>query len=218
MSRIPVISIVACLLPDFGIGFQGGLPWRLSKEMKFFRQTTSSTFNQNKKNVVIMGRNTWESIPTKFRPLPNRMNIILSRGFTDELVVSEDKNYYECNSLSKAIDSINGAFSNQIERVYIIGGSEIYNDSFPLCDHWLITKILPIQKETHSDPAPVVDTYLAKEKLCQHFIEDSTADLATFLPPAVELPSDHINDSKQLRYSQQEKGLEFGISLWNRIK
>ena len=64
-----------------GIGLNGKLPWRLKEDMKIFKRITTTIQNsddKNKLNAVIMGKNTWESIPLKFRPLSNRINIILS--------------------------------------------------------------------------------------------------------------------------------------------
>ena len=71
--------IVAACGNSLGIGKNGQLPWRLKEEMKHFASTTSNTKDTNKLNAVIMGRKTWESIPIRFRPLKNRVNVILSR-------------------------------------------------------------------------------------------------------------------------------------------
>ncbi len=86
--------IVATAKEHQGIGINGQLPWRLSKDMKFFQKATTTlkignrSGNQDVSNVVIMGRRTWESIPAKFRPLPNRTNVVLSRN-TDFLQLSD---------------------------------------------------------------------------------------------------------------------------------
>ena len=71
--------IVAACGKSMGIGLNGELPWRLKSEMKYFAETTTKTKDSDKINAVIMGRKTWESIPAKFRPLKNRLNVILSR-------------------------------------------------------------------------------------------------------------------------------------------
>jgi dihydrofolate reductase len=75
MSRL---TLVVAATPTHGIGKSGGLPWRLPKEMAFFARATTSA-PAGAQNAVIMGRNTWESIPRRFRPLPKRANVVLTR-------------------------------------------------------------------------------------------------------------------------------------------
>ena len=83
MSRY---TIIVAATKANGIGANGRLPWRLSKEMKYFAQVTSAA-PEGKQNVVVMGRNTWESIPKKFRPLPRRFNVVISRNRGYDLLV-----------------------------------------------------------------------------------------------------------------------------------
>ena len=61
--------IAACLDKNMGIGFKGKLPWNIPEDLKYFFETTN-------RNIVVMGHNTWKSIPEKHRPLVNRFNII----------------------------------------------------------------------------------------------------------------------------------------------
>lgn len=70
--------VVAATLTN-GIGQGSRLPWRLPQELSYFARVTTIA-PDGKFNAVIMGRNTWESIPLKFRPLPNRLNIVVSRN------------------------------------------------------------------------------------------------------------------------------------------
>lgn len=81
LSSKPALTIVVAATNRLGIGQNNGLPWRLKQEMAYFAKLTS-TIPEGKTgtNAVIMGRNTWESIPAKFRPLKNRLNIVLSRN------------------------------------------------------------------------------------------------------------------------------------------
>ena len=72
--------VVAGSFPEFGIGYKNDLPWKLSEDLKHFRNVTSKTNDTNKSNVVIMGRKTWESIPKNYKPLKNRINIVLTRN------------------------------------------------------------------------------------------------------------------------------------------
>jgi dihydrofolate reductase len=76
MSRL---TIIVAATKSNGIGQNSQLPWRLAKEMAYFARVTSNA-PAGASNAVIMGRNTWESIPTKFRPLKNRVNIVVSRN------------------------------------------------------------------------------------------------------------------------------------------
>jgi dihydrofolate reductase len=66
-----VVSIVVAFAGNGVIGRDGGLPWHLPTDMKRFRELTSE-------RAVIMGRKTFESLPARFRPLPNRRNLVLS--------------------------------------------------------------------------------------------------------------------------------------------
>ena len=83
MTRLTII--VAATLNN-GIGQNGRLPWRLSKEMQYFARVTSNA-PEGSVNAVLMGRNTWESIPKKFRPLPKRVNVVVSSNRQYELCV-----------------------------------------------------------------------------------------------------------------------------------
>lgn len=76
----PFIVIVAATASSLSIGRHGKLPWRLSQDMLYFKNVTSNTTTKGRMNAVIMGRRTWESIPQKFRPLSNRLNVVLSRN------------------------------------------------------------------------------------------------------------------------------------------
>jgi dihydrofolate reductase len=63
---------------NFGIGKHNTLVWHFKKEMQYFKNLTTKTLDQNKKNIVMMGKNTWLSLPEKARPLSGRKNIVLS--------------------------------------------------------------------------------------------------------------------------------------------
>ena len=171
-GKIDVVCIVAALLPGFGIGRKGGLPWKLSKEMKYFRQVTSGTFDKSKKNAVIMGRKTWESIPPKFRPLPNRVNVVVSRSFTSTLqkrtIEQSEKMYYEINDLKAAINQLRDTMHEELERIYIIGGGEIYSQSLEVSDALLITKL---EIESEELERPEMDTFLQESDINSQFEE-----------------------------------------------
>ncbi len=72
-------SVVVAQTRKRGIGLKGGLPWpRLSADMSRFVALTKTTKSKSMQNAVVMGRNTWDSLPSSFKPLPNRCNVVIS--------------------------------------------------------------------------------------------------------------------------------------------
>lgn len=145
-----IAMIVAALLPDLGIGMKGKMPWRLKQEIRYFKNVTTTTKDPNNINAVIMGRKTWESIPTKFRPLPGRLNIVLSRSYAND--GSNDENIILTNSIENALDKVS-RYGRPVEKIFIIGGSELYNKliSHEKIQHLLITEIKstkPVEVDT----------------------------------------------------------------------
>jgi dihydrofolate reductase/thymidylate synthase len=111
--------IITALSKNRGIGYRGKLPWNIRKDMNFFKNTTSNVLNKKKINAVVCGRTTWNSIPPKFRPLPNRLNIVLSSS------MPEEENVIVCRNLDEVHDYI---YQNRkkIESTYVIGGTSVY--------------------------------------------------------------------------------------------
>ena len=141
-----VISLIAALTQNLVIGKNNDLPWHLPDDMKYFMQTT-------KQHHVVMGRKNYESIPEKFKPLPNRSNIVVSR--------QTDFNAPNCivvDSLEKAIAI---ARENNEQELFIIGGAEVYKLAMPLADRLYLTEIQTIlQGDTYF---PVFDKKNWKE-------------------------------------------------------
>ena len=120
--------IVAYCKKNNGIGNENSIPWYLKSELKYFKEITSNTEN-NLKNIVIMGRKTWNSLPKK--PLPNRINIILSKNENNDYRENIESNYkdtYVINDLVKYIDNLNemNKNHNHYQKIFIIGGAQIY--------------------------------------------------------------------------------------------
>lgn len=108
-----------------GIGKNNGLPWKLPKDMRYFRELTTKVANADRKNAVIMGRKTWQSIPDKFRPLPDRYNIVLTRG---NLSASDQSTFF-CQDFGKALELLNHvSFAN----CFVIGGAQIYQQALQI--------------------------------------------------------------------------------------
>ncbi|KAL5019743.1 hypothetical protein ScPMuIL_002635 [Solemya velum] len=93
--------------------------------MNFFKKITTETENPEKKNAVIMGRKTYFSIPEKFRPLANRINIVLSRTLSEaQEGVMLAKSFQEALNLARSKE-----MSEKVESIYVIGGSSVYQEA-----------------------------------------------------------------------------------------
>ncbi len=105
------VSLIVAVSENKVIGKDNNLVWRLPNDMKFFKDTTKNHF-------VIMGRRNFESIPHKYRPLPNRTNVVVSRQ--ENL---KAKGCLVVNSIEEAIELAKNAMDNE---PFIIGGGQIY--------------------------------------------------------------------------------------------
>lgn len=123
MSR-PRIGLIWAQAHGRVIGKNGVMPWHLPEDLAHFKRTTLS-------HPVIMGRKTWDSLPARFRPLPGRRNIVVSR----------QQNFNEIG-LQRAC-SLRAAlqFCENSEQVWIIGGAQIYAQALPLADELVVTEI-----------------------------------------------------------------------------
>ncbi|OMO75612.1 Thymidylate synthase [Corchorus olitorius] len=135
-------QIVVAATKDLGIGKDGKLPWKLPSDLKFFKDVTLTTSDSGKKNAVIMGRKTWESIPLQHRPLPGRLNVVLTRSGSFDIATAE--NVVICGSMASALELLAASpYCLSIEKVFVIGGGQIFRESLnaPGCDAIHITEI-----------------------------------------------------------------------------
>ena len=129
MSMKHFSVIVAATASTFGIGKNGDLPWKLAGDMAFFKRQTV-TAAASKKNVVIMGRKTWESLPVKFRPLAQRINVVLSRNPAIRQELNLPESVIVANSLDAALSTLSSDdLKDGIDHIYIIGGESIYREA-----------------------------------------------------------------------------------------
>ncbi len=120
------INIIVAYSKNYAIGKENKLLWHLADDMAFFKQQTSG-------KTVVMGKNTFLSLPRKFRPLPNRKNIVISRQES----IEEHENLSWYKSLEEAISSL----KKTGEEIYIIGGGTIYEQTLPLADVVYATEV-----------------------------------------------------------------------------
>ena len=145
------MEIFVAVGKNFEIGKNNQLPWNTIKEdmVRFKNQTIGC--DEKNINAVIMGRKTWESIPSKFRPLKNRINIVLSKN---ENYLLEYANKNE-NDLHKVFTSLNESIKYlmnipNLQKTFVIGGSHLYNEVLEsdIVSYIHITKI---EKEYDAD-------------------------------------------------------------------
>ena len=100
-------------------------------------------------NALVMGRTTWESIPTKFRPLQGRVNIVVSRSYPDlsfsgPIAVDFSAQPVKAASLEQALGYLQSSLAGSLGRVFVIGGSQLYGATLALPEtrRVLLTSIL----------------------------------------------------------------------------
>lgn len=130
MSEQPKLIAIAALAHNRVIGREGTIPWRISDELRWFKRATTG-------HTVLMGRKTYESLG---RPLPNRRNLVITRGPEIEGV-----------SVIRDIQSFDpAAYADPGTNVFVIGGAQIYEQLLPRCEELLLTMVpLEVEGDTY---------------------------------------------------------------------
>ncbi|MGZ3864561.1 MAG: dihydrofolate reductase [Bacteroidia bacterium] len=121
------LSIIVAVSENKVIGRDNTLIWHMPADMKFFKEKTTG-------HAIITGRKNYESIPEKFRPLPNRTNIVITR----------QHNYHAPGavvvpSIEKALE--HASEKHKSDEVFIIGGGEIFKQTLGICNRVYLTRI-----------------------------------------------------------------------------
>ncbi|KAI0825090.1 dihydrofolate reductase [Trametes gibbosa] len=143
------LTIIVAATHNNGIGRNSQLPWRLPREMSFFSRITTGA-PEGSMNAVVMGRATWESIPQKFRPLPERLNIVISRDVKYELLPpnagTSKAPVYLHTSVDSAVNRLSQTDSVEkpLYRSFVAGGAHIYRATLalPTSSHTFVDRIL----------------------------------------------------------------------------
>jgi dihydrofolate reductase len=120
------VSLVAAVAENNVIGRKNDLPWRLPDDMKFFMETT-------KGHYVVMGRKNYESLPARFKPLPDRTNVVVTR--------QRDFDAPGCIIVNSMEAAIGKARLGGETELMIIGGSDIYRLALPYADRLYMTEV-----------------------------------------------------------------------------
>jgi dihydrofolate reductase len=118
------LFLIAAVARDGAIGRAGTMPWHLPQDLAHFKRTTLGC-------PVVMGRKTWESLPPRFRPLPGRRNVVVTRNPQWQSDGAE-----AAPSLDTALERLRDA-----ARVFVIGGGELYAQALPLADGLVLTEV-----------------------------------------------------------------------------
>ncbi|KAI1708605.1 dihydrofolate reductase domain-containing protein [Ditylenchus destructor] len=142
------MNMIVAVDANYGIGRNNDLPWKLPKEYAHFVRETTKVQDENKINAVIMGRRCWESIPEKYKPLKNRINVVLSR--TMEPMILGD--FVVTRSLDEALKVLSESeqFKDRIETIWNAGGRDVYAEG--LTHPWMHKLVITrIEKEFECD-------------------------------------------------------------------
>jgi dihydrofolate reductase len=120
----PEVVLIAAVARNGVIGHGNALLWHLPEDARHFRASTTG-------HAVIMGRKTWDSLPERFRPLPGRRNIVVTRQPAWSAAGAE-----RAGSLADALARVQG-----LARVFVIGGAQLYAAALPHANELLLTEI-----------------------------------------------------------------------------
>ncbi len=147
-------SIIACIGRNRELGKNNSLLWHIPEDLAYFKKVTAGC-------PVIMGRSTFLSLPEKFRPLPGRKNIVLSRS--GEGLEEYQEEIITVNNLEKAFRR-GGSIARKSDRkeIFVIGGASVYEQSLRLVDRLYLTIVDEVD-ETADVYFPKYDDIFKKE-------------------------------------------------------
>jgi dihydrofolate reductase len=150
-----IVSLIVAAAKNNVIGKDNQMPWRLPDDMKYFRDKTMG-------HCVIMGRKNYDSVPEKFRPLPGRTNIIVTR--------QKDFSAPGCIVVHSIEEGLEKAKQKNESEAFIIGGGEIFRQALGMADKIYLTKIY---RTFDGDVFfPSINMKEWKEESAQHFKAD----------------------------------------------
>ena len=153
-----MIAAIVAVDNEWGIGYNGDLLEHIPEDLKFFKKVTEN-------NTVIMGLNTWDSLPKK--PLPNRVNIVISYEYKESTLVDNNHIVQPMDVTKEMLE-----LDEPVERNYfIVGGGSIYKQLLPYCDIVYVTKIY----KTHEN----IDTFFPNLDIEEDWYVKECSDLKT---------------------------------------
>lgn len=145
-STIP-FDIIVAVDKDYGIGNKTNnkfdMIWSVKMDQQWFYSTTTKTDLPGQKNIVIMGKNTWMSLPDEVKPLPKRYNIILSSSLGKDEEIKKLPDTFVVDNLPDAFKICEALKKTNGHNVFIIGGGSVYDQAlyFKNARHIYMSKI-----------------------------------------------------------------------------
>ena len=130
------VAIIAAIGKNRELGLRGKLLWHIPEDMRRFKELTIG-------HPVIMGRKTWESLPEKFRPLPGRANIVVTRqaNYRAAGAIVADSLEVARAAAASASELPKGSSAPGASEIFVIGGGELYREVLPLANRLYLTLV-----------------------------------------------------------------------------
>ncbi|KAF4121206.1 dihydrofolate reductase [Geosmithia morbida] len=204
------LTLIVAAARGMGIGLNGSMPWKgLRKEMQYFARVTTRV-NGPGLNAVVMGRKTWDSIPPKFRPLKDRLNIVISRSagttttfpsLSAEAAAENKAGPVRVSSLTEALQV---ARSANVNRIFVMGGAQIYHSALalPQAKRILLTSI---DAEYECDTFFPVTLDASAEQAGTQWIKKSNDELREW-----------TGEEDVAEEGQDEAGVRYRFEMWER--
>lgn len=185
------VIVAGVMIPGttkLGIGYAGGIPWDIPDDRAYFRDLTVG-------NIVIMGRKTWESLPDRYRPLPNRINVVISPSDYDfwhrrprsDTAVGKYQGAKLVGDMDEALSYAQAQTSGPTRpsRVFIIGGAQTYASFFEhhgkIWDKLYLTRVKAARAPKGSYPLDTFfDMALAADRVIVSVMETYHADYEVY--------------------------------------
>lgn len=143
------INLIVAYDSKKGIAKNNMIPWYIKEDSDFFQDVTSRVYIPDKKNVLIMGKNTWKALPSQHRALKNRITVVISSTMTNDELQQENTTKEEVYLVSNFMDAVTSnnpttlKIWDKVGYVFICGGSKIYEEALKTLDidYYYITEI-----------------------------------------------------------------------------
>jgi dihydrofolate reductase len=190
------INLITAICKNGGIGYKSKLPWHFKKELQYFSKLTKGNKNRYERNAVLMGHNTWKSLPK--RPLEDRQNIVISKDLSY---------YFSFKNIELAMEY---SVKNQFNNLWIIGGKSIYkeflnNDLVDAIYVTLINKEYDCDVYTEDLVLKLCDMKLNNNNLVIDNIDNIDNTRWKCKYNEIDYCKDILNINKQEQYGKQEE-------------